>query len=105
MNKESKMWAEEKLRDILRRLALNADEGYNEKFDWFEWGIIYDIVKVYATKHGINTNVGGPVSHVGGGGEQLGNEGSAKSVRGDECDHNVIEGPHGYYCSKCNRLV
>jgi len=37
--------------------------------------------------------------------EPLPAEGSAKSVSVDECDHNIIESPHGYYCSKCNRLV
>jgi len=37
--------------------------------------------------------------------EPLAAEGSAKSVCVDECDHNVIESPHGYYCSKCNKLV
>ena len=37
--------------------------------------------------------------------EPLPAEGSAKTVRVDECDHNVIEGNAAYFCSKCGKIM
>ena len=37
--------------------------------------------------------------------EPLPAEGLAKTVRVDECDHNVIEGNAAYFCSKCGEIM
>jgi hypothetical protein len=74
--------------------------GKNEYARWMA-----EFANHTVTKHLHKLGVGGPASASVKEGEQLGNESGAKSVRVDECDHNPIESPIGYYCSKCHKFL